>query len=126
MGRLHARVYSQMPQVKLIGVYDANPETAAAVAEEYNCNAFTRLDDVLPHDGPGGREGRALAVTIAVPTKFHADVAERCLASRVACLVEKPLAKDVADAAGLSVRPGGAARRFRWATLNGSTPPSAR
>jgi predicted dehydrogenase len=38
------------------------------------------------------------AVSIAVPTPFHADTADACIARGVACLVEKPLAKDVAGA----------------------------
>ena len=90
MGRLHARVYSQMPLVRLIGVYDANADAAAAVAAEFGCRAFGRLEDVLAN-------GAVSAVTIAVPTQFHADVAVACLERRIACLVEKPLARDVAE-----------------------------
>jgi predicted dehydrogenase len=88
MGRFHARVYSEMPGVRLVGVFDANPEAAQATAAEYNCPAAPSLDDLL---------GRAKAVTIAVPTRYHAEVAEACLRRGVACLVEKPLAKDVAE-----------------------------
>ena len=89
MGRLHARVYSEMPRVRLLGVYDANADAAAAAAEQYDCRVFTSLESLL---------AEARAVTIAVPTNHHADVAERCLAAGVACLIEKPMAKDVADA----------------------------
>src|SRR5688572_15414320 len=89
MGRLHARVYSQMPAVKLVGVHDANPDAAAAVAGEFNCRAFQSLDELLP---------TVAAATIAVPTQFHADVTGACLDRGVACLVEKPLARDVAEA----------------------------
>ena len=91
MGQLHARVYSEMPRVKLVGVYDADPDASAAAAEQYNSSAaFSTLDELL---------ASAKAVTIAVPTQFHADVAEKCLAAAcVACLIEKPLAKDVPEA----------------------------
>jgi predicted dehydrogenase len=88
MGRLHARVYSEMPAVKLVGVYDDNRDAAESAAADYGCAAAGSLDELL---------SRAGAVTIAVPTRFHADVAEACLGRGVACLVEKPLAKDVAD-----------------------------
>jgi predicted dehydrogenase len=88
MGRLHARVYSEMPAVKLVGVYDDNRDAAESAAADYGCAAAGSLDELL---------SRAGAVTIAVPTRFHADVAETCLGRGVACLVEKPLAKDVAD-----------------------------
>jgi predicted dehydrogenase len=89
MGRLHARVYSEMPRVKLVGICDANGETAASVAEDFNCRAFSSVAELLPH---------VKAVTIAVPTAFHEEVAAGCLAKNVACLIEKPLAKDVASA----------------------------
>lgn len=93
MGRLHARVYSEMPRVKLVGVCDINPEAAEAAAEAQGCQAFASPDALLAH---------VKAVTIAVPTASHPQIAERCLAAGVACLIEKPLAKDVSDARRIS------------------------
>ena len=49
MGRLHARVYSQMPRVKLVGVVDADADTAAAVASDYNTTAYATAEE-LPAD----------------------------------------------------------------------------
>jgi predicted dehydrogenase len=89
MGRLHARVYSQMPQVELVGVYDASAEAAEAVAEEFGTRAFSSLEELLE---------RVKAATIAAPTPHHLAIARRCFEHRVACLIEKPLAKDVAEA----------------------------
>ncbi len=89
MGRLHARFYSQMPQVRLVGLYDANPEAAESVADEFGTRAFEKLDDLL---------SQVAAATIAVPTVSHPDCAIKCMQAGVACLIEKPLAKDVADA----------------------------
>jgi predicted dehydrogenase len=83
MGRLHARVYSQMPQVKLIGGYDADPDAAQETAEQYNTTAIASLDDLLD---------QVQAVTIAVPTKHHLATAEPFLRRGIACLIEKPLA----------------------------------
>src|SRR5437868_15529641 len=85
MGRLHARVYSQMPQVKLAGVYDANFEAAREAAEQYETQAFDNLDGLLAN---------VAAVTIATPTVTHLEVARACLSHRIPCLIEKPLAKD--------------------------------
>ena len=89
MGRLHARVYSQIPQVKLVGVYDANLESAKATAAEYGGEGFDSIDRLLDI---------AKAVTIATPTTTHLSLASACITRGVACLVEKPLAKDVAEA----------------------------
>jgi predicted dehydrogenase/uncharacterized protein with HEPN domain len=88
MGRLHARVYSQMPTVKLVGVYDSLGEKAQATAAEYQTQAFDKLEDLLP---------RVQAVTVAVPTQHHWTVAEPFLKRGIACLIEKPLAKDVEE-----------------------------
>jgi predicted dehydrogenase len=88
MGRLHARVYSQMPQVKLTGVFDAVADKAAAVADEFGATAPKSLEELLANVD---------AVTIAAPTRFHLSIAQECLTRRIACLIEKPLAKDVAE-----------------------------
>ena len=89
MGRLHARVYSQMPQVRLVAVVDANPEAARQTADEYGGAALASAESLV---------GRVRAVTIATPTTTHLSVAEPLLRAGVACLVEKPLAQDVSDA----------------------------
>ena len=89
MGRLHARVYSQMPQVKLTGLYDANPDAAREAAEQYDTQAFDDIGELL---------SRVSAVTIATPTVTHLEMARQCLSRRVPCLIEKPLAKDSHEA----------------------------
>src|SRR5687767_1202113 len=88
MGRLHARVYSQMPGVQLVGVVDANAASAEEAAKQYGCEPFTDALALLP---------RVKAVTIAVPTQFHVASAEPFLRAGIACLIEKPLAKDVPE-----------------------------
>jgi predicted dehydrogenase len=83
MGRLHARVYSQMPRVRLVAVCDADKEAAAAVADEFGgtpCDSIAALPSELA------------AVTIAVPTQFHLETALPLLKRGIACLIEKPLA----------------------------------
>jgi predicted dehydrogenase len=89
MGRLHARVYSQMPGVQLVGVIDANPEAASITAEDYGCQAYDTVEALPPE---------VRAVTVAVPTAFHAEVASPLLNRGIACLIEKPLAKTVDEA----------------------------
>jgi predicted dehydrogenase len=89
MGQLHARVYSQMPQVRLVGLYDADPDVAAAAKDKHGGDVFNDLDALAK---------QVRAVTVAVPTQFHATVARPLLSRGVACLIEKPLAKDVAEA----------------------------
>jgi predicted dehydrogenase len=86
MGRLHARVYSQMPQAKLIGVFDADRESAEMVANQFSCKAFDSVEQMVKE---------VKAVTIATPTTTHEAIATPFLQAGLACLIEKPLAKDV-------------------------------
>jgi predicted dehydrogenase len=102
MGQLHARVYSQMPSVRLVGLYDADKDIAAAAQEKYGGEVFESVDAMAE---------KVDAVTIAVPTNYHATTAEPLLRRGVHCLIEKPLAKDVADAKQI----------VAWAKQSGAT-----
>lgn len=102
MGRLHARVYSQMPTVKLVGVFDTDAQIAEAVADSFKCRAFTELEPLLDE---------IQAATIAVPTKYHATLAQPCLKRGIHLLIEKPLSKDVADGQAIA----------DWAHQSGAT-----
>lgn len=89
MGLLHARVYSQMPQVRLVGLFDADRDVANAAMEKHGGEVFESVEAMAE---------RVQAVTIATPTQFHASIAEPLLRRGVHCLIEKPLAKDVDEA----------------------------
>jgi predicted dehydrogenase len=84
MGKLHARVFSQMPSVQLVGVYDASASVAAEAAQQFKTAAFESLDAVA---------AQARAVAIATPTIHHLAVAKPLLERGIACLIEKPLAR---------------------------------
>ena len=88
MGKHHCRVYSQMPGVQFVGVYDSYATNAQAAAQQYGCRAFASLQEML---------GEVKAVTIATPTQYHAEMAKPCLLAGIACLIEKPLARSVEE-----------------------------
>ena len=85
MGRHHARVFSTMAGVRLVGCYDVRPDDAAAVAREYGGQSFADLAELARHVD---------AVVIATPTSDHLAVARPLLEAGIACLIEKPLAPD--------------------------------
>ena len=89
LGRFHAKIYDENPLAELVGVVDASPERAKLVAEETHTRAFARAED-LPSDID--------AVSIAVPTAQHAEVAVPLLERGRSCLIEKPLASTIAEA----------------------------
>jgi len=90
MGRNHARVYWEMPEVKLVGVADANEAAAKAVAQRYATRAFTDYRMLLDEEKPD-------AVTVAVPTMFHLEVALEVIRRGIHLLIEKPIAFSVEE-----------------------------
>src|SRR5580693_5878045 len=91
-GRNHARVYRELEGAELVGVYDANPGRAAAVATEFQTLVLTRLEEL---------QGRVDAVSVAVPTIAHAEVGCRVMEMGLDVLVEKPMAVNLGEADAL-------------------------
>jgi len=91
-GRNHARVYNELEGAELVGVYDQDPERAAAVAAEFQTLVLTRLEKL---------HGRADAASVAVPTIAHAEVGCRLMEMGLDVLVEKPMAVNLREADAL-------------------------
>ncbi len=89
LGSLHARMYSQLPDARLAGVYDIKTDVAASVAREFGTQACASLDDLL---------ARVRAVSVAVPSASHASVAAAAVRRGIHVFVEKPMTKTVAEA----------------------------
>jgi predicted dehydrogenase len=89
LGQHHARIYAAMEGVELVGVVDTNRARADEIAAKFGATPFSDAREVMD---------RVDAVSVAVPTAAHLDVALPFLAARKAVLVEKPLAPSVADA----------------------------
>jgi predicted dehydrogenase len=91
-GRQHARVYCELKGAELAGVFDQNPERAAAVAAEFQARVFASLEAL--------RE-QVDAASVAVPTVAHAEVGCRLMEMGLDVLVEKPMAVNLAEADAL-------------------------
>jgi predicted dehydrogenase len=89
LGRHHARILSSLPGVELTAVVDTNRARAEEIARTVNCRALFDSRDLV---------GEVDAVTIAVPTELHRDVALPFLAAGTAVLVEKPMARSLVEA----------------------------
>ena len=94
MGRNHARVYSELPDVELVGVADLDTEAARTVATDYG-TVVRDADDLL---------ATADLVSIAVPTPAHPALLERCLDAGTHALVEKPYVDDLGRGRELAQR----------------------
>jgi len=89
LGRHHARLLAAMDGVRLVGVVDTNAARAQEIAASLGTTAHTSWQDLA---------GAVDAVTIAVPTEAHVEVALGFIAAGVHVLIEKPLARSVAEA----------------------------
>lgn len=90
MGKNHARVYDELPDVELVAVTDTHLDTARAVGERagvsYYSNYLAMLDAMQPQ-----------VVSIAVPTALHAQVAIAAMEAGAHVLIEKPIAGSLED-----------------------------
>jgi predicted dehydrogenase len=94
-GRNHARVYRDLAadasqRVEFAGIADLDFARAQALATEFKTRAFLSAAELLA----GGVD----AVSVAVPTVLHLEVARELMQSGVDVLIEKPLAASVAEA----------------------------
>jgi predicted dehydrogenase len=88
LGRHHARILSQLPDVSLVAVADANQQQGQAVAASCGCEWTPDYRTLL---------GAIDAVSIVVPTFLHRSIAEDFLCRSIPVLVEKPLTATVED-----------------------------
>jgi predicted dehydrogenase len=89
LGQHHARLLASMEGVELTGVVDTRIDRAREIGAKYGVPAFGDAREVLD---------LADAVSIAVPTVSHVDVALPFIERGMAVLVEKPIASSVEEA----------------------------
>jgi predicted dehydrogenase len=107
MGSNHARVFADLPGVKLVGVADPDGKQRDFVSRALSCPAFSGVEPLLA-------EG-VDAVTIAAPTHLHLELALCCIQRGVHVLVEKPIAPSVEEGRAIIA----AARHARVALMVG-------
>ena len=108
LGRHHARILSALPGAELTAVVDTNRARAEEEAALHGTMPLFDARELL---------GRVDAVTVAVPTELHRDIALPFLESGVPVLVEKPMARSLAEADDMI----GAAAKGRAALAVGHT-----
>ncbi len=88
MGKNHARIYSELKNVRNLYVTDLNKEAVLKSRGIYRSSIEELLKDVD-------------AVSICVPTQYHYDVAKIVAESKIPMLIEKPICEFLSDAAKL-------------------------
>jgi len=89
MGRHHARIYGELPDVELVAIVDADLDRAREMAEKHGGQAYASVSDVLD---------KIDVASVAVPTVCHHTVARPLIDAHIDVLIEKPIAQDTATA----------------------------
>jgi len=89
LGKHHARILASLPDVELVGVVDTNRSRADEIAAAHHTRPLYDAKELA---------GAVDAVTIAVPTEIHLEIARSFLTSGVPVLVEKPMTRTLEEA----------------------------
>jgi predicted dehydrogenase len=96
LGQHHARIFSGIEDVELVGIADTDCDKAEEIAGKYSCRSFPGYMDLVE---------ACDALSIVTPTTTHHAIAMDCLNAGKDLFVEKPItgrldeAKEIIDAA---------------------------
>ncbi|MDY6878842.1 MAG: Gfo/Idh/MocA family oxidoreductase [Desulfatiglans sp.] len=82
LGEYHVQKYKDIPDVELVGVVDINQDRVSEISNRYHTRPFGHHEEIL---------GMVDAVSLAVPTETHFQVARDVLSKGVHILIEKPI-----------------------------------
>ncbi|BCB95364.1 UDP-N-acetylglucosamine 3-dehydrogenase [Dissulfurispira thermophila] len=93
LGQHHARIYSELGSelgnVRLVGVVDADINRAKEVSNKYGCDAFSDYKAII---------NKVDALSIVTPTTMHYQMALDCIKAGKDILIEKPITVTVEEA----------------------------
>jgi predicted dehydrogenase len=89
LGRFHAHKYKLLPNADLVAICDLNPEATKILGRELNVATYTDYNELF---------GAVDAVSIAVTTNRHYEIAKAFLEQGVHVLLEKPITETTAQA----------------------------
>jgi predicted dehydrogenase len=101
LGRLHARVLTEMPEVDVAGFVDAKDATAAEVSEKLGLRRF---------ESAAALAKEIDCAVVATPTTTHFAVASELLEAGCDVLVEKPITANAEEARRLIALAAGRGR----------------
>lgn len=93
LGQHHARIFSELGSelgnVRLAAVVDADMARAEEIAGKYGCGVYSDYRDIL---------GKVDALSIVTPTTMHYEIAMDCIRAGKDILIEKPITTTVEEA----------------------------
>lgn len=89
LGEHHARIYAEMENVQLIGVFDTDQTRAEIIGRKYGCSVFS---------SPEALAQQCEGISVVTPTITHASIAISLLQAGCHLFVEKPLCSNLSEA----------------------------
>ena len=89
LGKIHTKLFKEVENCELIGIYDQDLERAKQIGAEYKVKAYDDLDKLLDDID---------AVDIVATTSAHYDLVKQAFAKRKHVFVEKPITKQIWEA----------------------------
>ena len=89
LGEYHVQKYKALPDVELVGVVDVDAKRVQEIADRYETVGYEDHAHIL---------SKVDAVSLAVTTEMHFEVAKDVLANNVHMLIEKPITYDLKEA----------------------------
>ncbi|HSP12263.1 MAG TPA: Gfo/Idh/MocA family oxidoreductase, partial [Salegentibacter sp.] len=89
LGKIHLRLLQESEKYELVGFYDANPENAKKVSEEFNYKAYSDLDKLIQ---------AVDVVDVVTPTLSHFEVAKKAISAGKHLFIEKPITNTYEEA----------------------------
>ena len=89
LGSIQAKLYKEVPEAGLVGIYDIDQEKAQKLAHELGVKAFHSLDELWPEVD---------AVNVVTPTTTHYQIAKEALNQGKHVFIEKPVTEKTMQA----------------------------
>jgi len=89
LGKIHLKILLGLKQVKVVGFYDVDKNTAEEIASEFGVTDFPTVESLIDSVD---------IIDIVAPTTSHFDIALKTIRSSKHLFIEKPLAATVDEA----------------------------
>jgi predicted dehydrogenase len=89
LGRLHARILTEMPEAKAVGFVESSDEVAGEIAQNLGLTRFASIAELA---------SKIDAAVVATPTTLHFEVARQLIEAGCDVMVEKPITATVEEA----------------------------
>lgn len=94
LGKIHTKLWKQVNDAELTGVYDINTETAQNLADEHGIINYKSIEDIISFND---------AIDIVTPTSTHFEIAVQSIKNNKHCFIEKPVTANSLEAEELYI-----------------------